>query len=60
MYDFHKYTKADDKQNGLVINRPGFLETVSITQVIVADQTAKLVHDDLIRSQEFTHTFNFL
>ncbi len=48
MFDFHRHTKPDNKQNGLVIDRKGFLKTISITQTIVGNRQLSMKHFDLV------------
>lgn len=57
MFDFHRYTKSENSQNGLVIDRPGFLKTISITQTILQDSQLALHHYDLVSKQDFLQKF---
>ncbi len=47
MFRFHRYTQESDPENGLVINRNGFLQTLSITQVVLQNPAVSLTHHDL-------------
>jgi len=60
MFDFHRYTKNENTENGLVINRNEFLKTLSITQTTIENSGSKMKHYDLVNSNEFEKSFNFL
>ncbi|WPR72663.1 NRDE family protein [Flavobacterium sp. NG2] len=57
MYHFHRYTEADNPENGLVINRNDFLKTLSITQSVLQQNEVKVKHYDLINETEFKMSF---
>lgn len=57
MFQFHRYTKNENSQNGLVIDRPGFLKTISITQTVVEESAMVMTHYDLVAKQEFRNSF---
>jgi len=57
MFNFHRYTESDDAQYGLVINRAEKLKTLSITQTIIAQNKATMLHHDLIKQQQSTQSF---
>lgn len=57
MFNFHRYTEDADPENGLVINRNGFLKTLSITQTVIGQGQVKLLHHDLLGQHEFAHSF---
>jgi len=48
MFDFHRHTQPDNKQDGLIIDREGFLKTISITQTILGDGQLAMKHFDLV------------
>ncbi|GAB3655220.1 NRDE family protein [Echinicola sediminis] len=53
--DFHRNTKRDDKENGLVINRGNKMLTKSITQGIIKNDEVSLKHLDLIQNTLSLH-----
>ncbi len=57
MFNFHRYTEDADPENGLVINRNGFLKTLSITQTVIEKNKVRLMHHDLLGQREFAHSF---
>ena len=57
MFNFHRYTEDANHENGLVINRNGFLKTLSITQTVIENGRVNLVHHDLLGQQEFANSF---
>ena len=48
MFDFHRHTEPNNAQNGLVIDREGFLKTISITQTILCKNQLVMKHYDLV------------
>ena len=48
LFQFHRYTKKDNSENGLVIDREGFLKTISITQTIINADAIVMKHFDLV------------
>jgi len=56
LYQFHRYTKNDDSENGLIINRNGELKTLSITQTIIQENKVVLSYHDLQNQEEFTNS----
>ena len=54
---FHRYTEAADSTNGLVINRNGFLKTLSITQAVIEDGHVAINHTDLASEKNYTVSF---
>lgn len=60
MFNFHRYTEDENKQNGLVINRNDLLKTLSITQTVIEKNKVNLVHHDLLGQQEFAQSFLIL
>lgn len=58
MSHFHEYTKEDDPENGLVINRNNTLITLSITQTVIHHNKIQFSHKDLLENQ--IHQNNFL
>jgi hypothetical protein len=57
LYHFHRYTNADNQENGLVINRKEMLKTLSITQVTLEKNKVVLKHYDLIENEESIASF---
>lgn len=57
MFQFHRYTENHDAQNGLIINRNNALQTLSITQAVVAQNKIALHHHDLQQQKDFYNTF---
>lgn len=57
MYQFHRYTHNDNKENGLVINRNDEMQTLSITQAILQQNKVSVLHYDLITQDDFTTSF---
>ena len=56
LFQFHRYTKEDDSENGLIINRNGELKTLSITQTVIQENKIVLSYHDLQNQQEFTNS----
>ena len=56
LYQFHRYTKEEDSENGLIINRNGELKTLSITQTVIQENKIVLSYHDLQNQQEFTNS----
>lgn len=55
--DFHRYTEAENQENGLVINRNEQLKTLSITQSVTEMNKVVLLHCDLIAQKNFETSF---
>jgi uncharacterized protein with NRDE domain len=56
---FHQYTKGENSQNGLVINRDNDMKTLSITQSVILNDDVILSHHDLqsqTESSQIIHT----
>ncbi len=53
LFQFHRYAKKDDSENGLVINRNNDLKTLSITQTMIQENKIVLSYHDLQNQQEF-------
>lgn len=51
---FHANTHAENKENGLVINRNQFMLTKNITQCVLGSKSLKMTHIDMITHE--THT----
>lgn len=58
MLNFHRYTENDNPENGLVINRNGLLQTLSITQAVIDRNNVVLSHCDLQQEKQFTNSFS--
>lgn len=57
MLHFHRYTEPDNLENGLVINRNELLRTLSITQTVLEQNKATILHCDLISNSDFETSF---
>jgi len=57
MLHFHRYTKEDNNEHGLVINRNDELKTLSITQCVIEKNKVMIHHLDLIANEEYSKTF---
>ena len=57
MLHFHRYTKADNNEDGLVINRNNEMKTLSITQSVIEKNKVMIHHLDLIAEKEYSKTF---
>jgi uncharacterized protein with NRDE domain len=57
LYDFHRYSEAQNQENGLVINRNDKLKTLSITQSVIQKNRVTLFHYDFIDHQDFSTSF---
>lgn len=55
---FHHTTQENDTANGLVMQRSANLKTISITQLVVAANSAQLQHFDLVTTVQSVHTIN--
>ncbi len=53
LFQFHRYTKQEDSENGLVINRNDELKTLSITQTVIQENKVVLSYFDLQNQKEF-------
>lgn len=58
MFHFHRYTKPENSENGLVIDRPGFLKTISITQTVLQENRGLMMHHDLVAGNEYLHSYS--
>lgn len=54
---FHRYTEAENKEHGLVINRNNELKTLSITQSVIEKNKVSIRYLDLIDNTESSKTF---
>ena len=57
MLHFHRYTEAENQENGLVINRNDELKTLSITQAVTERNKVAILHSDLIAKEDFETSF---
>ncbi len=57
MMNFHKYTKNENSENGLIINRNDEMQTLSITQTVIENDKTTLSYSDLVFKKEFSTTF---
>lgn len=57
MLHFHQYTKSDNQEHGLVINRNNELKTLSITQSVIEKNKVSIHHLDLMAEKEYSKTF---
>lgn len=56
LFQFHRYAKEDDQENGLIINRNNEMKTLSITQTIIQENKVVLSYHDLQNQEEFTNS----
>lgn len=56
LFQFHRYAKNDDSENGLIINRNNEMKTLSITQTIIQENKVVLSYHDLQNQEEFTNS----
>ena len=57
LFNFHRYTEEENTEHGLVINRNGFLKTLSITQTVIEKNKVEIHYNDLIAERDFSNTF---
>ncbi|HEY4616599.1 MAG TPA: NRDE family protein [Flavobacterium sp.] len=57
MYGFHRYTEAENLENGLVINRNNELKTLSITQSVIEKNKVAILHYDLVSQKDDSISF---
>ena len=57
LFNFHRYTEKNNKENGLIINRNDTLKTVSITQAVIEKNKVEIFYNDLIFDKIFSNTF---
>jgi hypothetical protein len=57
LFNFHRYTEQDNKENGFIINRDNFLKTLSITQTVIDESLVEMYHFDLVKNQRFNNSF---
>jgi uncharacterized protein with NRDE domain len=57
IFDFHRFTKNDDSQNGLIINRENTIKTLSVTQAVIEQNKGIMRYYDLVNTQEFSTSF---
>lgn len=57
MYYFHRYTKEENQENGLVINRNNEMKTLSITQSVIEKNKVAILYYDLIAQKEIETSF---
>ena len=57
LFNFHRYTEAENTEHGLVINRNDVLKTLSITQTVIEKNKVEIHYTDLIAEQDFSNTF---
>jgi hypothetical protein len=57
LFNFHRYTEAENSEHGLVINRNDTLKTLSITQTIIEKNKVAIHYNDLIAETDFSNTF---
>ena len=57
LFNFHRYTEAENTEHGLVINRNDILKTLSITQTVIENNKVSLHYNDLIGERDFSNTF---
>ena len=57
LFNFHRYTEAENTEHGLVINRNDSLKTLSITQTVIEKNKVAIHYNDLIAERDFSNTF---
>ncbi len=57
LFNFHRYTEAENAEHGLVINRNDALKTLSITQTVIEENKVEIHYNDLIAEKDFCNTF---
>lgn len=57
LFNFHRYTEADNTEHGLVINRNEILKTLSITQTVIEKNKVSIHYNDLIAEKDFSNVF---
>ena len=57
LFNFHRYTEADNTEHGLVINRNDVLKTLSITQTVIEQNEVSIYYKDLITEHDFSNVF---
>ena len=57
LFNFHRYTEAENTEHGLVINRNDTLKTLSITQTVIEKNKVEIHYADLIAERDFSNTF---
>ncbi|WP_394775229.1 NRDE family protein [Flavobacterium sp.] len=57
IFDFHRFTKNDDSENGLIINRENTIKTLSVTQAIIQQNKGVMRYYDLVKAQDFSTSF---
>jgi uncharacterized protein with NRDE domain len=57
LFHFHRYTKKENNDHGLVINRNEVLKTLSITQTIIEQNRLEMRYFDLLNTHEYNNTF---
>ena len=57
LFNFHRYTEAENTEHGLVINRNDALKTLSITQTVIEKNKVAIHYNDLIAERDFSNTF---
>lgn len=57
LFNFHRYTEAENTEHGLVINRNEALKTLSITQTVIEKNKVAIHYTDLIAERDFCNTF---
>lgn len=57
MYRYHRYTDAENLENGLIINRNNELKTLSITQSVIEKNKVAILHYDLVAQKDTSTSF---
>ena len=57
LFNFHRYTEAENTEHGLVINRNDILKTLSITQTVIEQNKVTIHYNDLIAERDFSNVF---
>jgi uncharacterized protein with NRDE domain len=56
LFNFHRYTKSENAEHGLVINRNNILKTLSITQTVIEKNKVTIHYNDLLTQEDFSNS----
>ena len=60
LFQFHRYTKEEDQENGLIINRNNEMKTLSITQTVIQENKIVLSYFNLQLQEKNTISFTII
>ena len=58
--NFHLNSESNDNENGFVINRFDTLKTLSVTQTVIQNNKAAILHCDLLSQKDFVTSFRIV